>query len=231
VRTETNLRAVVFDLYGTLTDPAVESRRGEFDVAMAAVVGADPVRWAAAMRASFTARATGAWGDEREIMRRLCDETGARVPPPVLDRAVETRLAHHRALTVARPEAARVLRALRGRGLLVAVLSDCTPEIEHTWRTFELRGLIDVAVFSCRLGCRKPAPAMYDAATSGLGAGPEECLYVGDGSSRELTGAERAGLRAVKIAADHGRHIDPDTGWVGTTISSLDELPPIVAPR
>jgi putative hydrolase of the HAD superfamily len=198
---------------------------------MAAVVGADPERWAAAMRSSFTARATGAWGSVEQILRRLCDEVRVEVPPDVLGRAVATRLAHHRQLTVPRREADRVIRTLRRLGFRVAVLSDATPEIDETWRTFELRALIDVAVFSCRLGCRKPAAAMYEAVVTRLGTRPEECLYVGDGSSGELTGAERAGMRAVKIAADHGMHLDVDAAWTGTTISNLDELLPIAAPR
>jgi putative hydrolase of the HAD superfamily len=227
----TDVRAVVFDLYGTLTDPAVESGRRNLDAAMAGVVGADVGRWAAAMRSSFTARSTGAWGSVEQILRRLCDEVRVEVSSEVLERAVATRLAHHRQLTAPRPEADRVIRTLRGRGIRIAVLSDCTPEIDRTWPSFELRGLIDVAVFSCHLGCRKPAAAMYEAVVTRLATRPQDCLYVGDGSSGELSGAERAGMRAVRIAADHGMHIDVDVSWVGTTIPSLDELPAIASPR
>jgi putative hydrolase of the HAD superfamily len=225
------LRAVVFDLYGTLTDPAVESRRRGLDAELAAVVGADPAAWSAAMRSSFTARATGAWGPPAQILRRLCDELRLDVAPDVFERAVEIRLAHHRRLTAPRPEAERVVRSLRDHGLRTAVLSDATPEIDETWRTFELRGWIDVAVFSCRLGRRKPASETYDAVTTRLGVRPQECLYVGDGSSGELRGAERAGMRALRIASDHGERLDPDTDWAGTTIARLDELLPIVGVR
>lgn len=227
----TPTRAVVFDLYGTLTDPAVESGRGRLDVEMAALVGADPVRWTAAMRASFTARATGAWGSVPEILRRLCAEAGVSLAPAPLVRAVEMRLVHHRRLTEPRPEAARVIRALRDRGLRIAVLSDATPEIDLTWRAFALRELIDAAVFSCHVGARKPASVMYDTVTARLGTPAAECLYVGDGSSGELTGAERCGMSAIRIAADHGMHLDEDTAWSGTTIAGLDDLLPIVERR
>jgi putative hydrolase of the HAD superfamily len=226
----TSVQAVVFDLYGTLTDPAVESRRGEYDVALAAIVGADPAKWAAAMRASFTPRATGVWGAAPQILRRLCDETGVVVSADVLERAVEARLDHHRRLTVPRPEAGRVLRAVRDRGLRIGVLSDCTPEMETTWPSFELRDLVDVAVFSCDVGRRKPAAVLYEMATARLGTPPSRCLYVGDGSSGELSGARRAGMRAVRIVADHGMHIDEETDWDGPTIASLDELLPMLAP-
>jgi len=218
------LRAVVFDLYGTLTDPAVEARRVECDRALAAIVGADGARWTAAMRASFAARATGAWGDARSILRRLCDEVGVDPPADVFEEAVRARLVHHRELTAPRPEGARVLRALRDRGLRTAVMSDCTPEIETTWRSFPLRPLFDATVFSCEMRVKKPSEAMYAAVTTRLRVRPAECLYVGDGSSGELRGAERVGMRAVRIAADHGNHVDEERDWTGDAIATLDEL-------
>ena len=58
-------------------------------------------------------------------------------------------------------------------------------------------------------------------------------LHVGDGGSRELTGATRAGLTAVRLAApDLADHLvfDADVDWTGPTVTSLSALPDEVLP-
>jgi putative hydrolase of the HAD superfamily len=220
--------AVVFDLYGTLTDPDVEVRRPQYDAVLARVAGASPEAWTAAMRASFTERATGAWGGVEEILRRICGGLGLDPNAETLARLVELRIEHHRTLTAPRVEACDVLRRLRGRDVRIGVVSDCTPEIEFTWPTFAPATLVDAAVFSCRTGERKPAAIMYEQVVRRLDVDPRACWYVGDGSSRELTGAERFGMQAIKIDGAVGAGIDEDVDWTGPRIRRLDELLPLI---
>jgi putative hydrolase of the HAD superfamily len=55
---------------------------------------------------------------------------------------------------------------------------------------------------------------------------PPDCVYVGDGDSNELTGAQAVGMAARRLLApDHATAhvIDPIT-WTGATISSLGEV-------
>jgi len=87
--------------------------------------------------------------------------------------------------------------------------------------------LLDARIYSVEVGRCKPDATMYLAACWELGVTPEECLYVGDGGSRELTGATEAGMTAVRLAApDLADHLvfDPDVAWCGPRISSLAEV-------
>ena len=53
-----------------------------------------------------------------------------------------------------------------------------------------------MTVFSSEVGLRKPGyPAIYLAASEGLGVSPQACLYCGDGAYGELTGAATVGMR------------------------------------
>ena len=75
---------------------------------------------------------------------------------------------------------------------------------------------------------RKPDPRIYLLACDRLAVEPQACLFVGDGGSRELSGAENAGMNAVCIraASEFGydpHRIDPEL-WHGTTISALSEV-------
>jgi putative hydrolase of the HAD superfamily len=86
---------------------------------------------------------------------------------------------------------------------------------------------VDITVFSVIAGVRKPHPTLYEAVTSKLDVPSAACLYVGDGGSGELTGAERAGMTAVRLdAPDAAEAIiyDADAAWDGPTISSLAEV-------
>jgi phosphoglycolate phosphatase-like HAD superfamily hydrolase len=61
-----------------------------------------------------------------------------------------------------------------------------------------------------------------------LAVNPQACLYVGDGSSRELTGASRVGMHAVLIRvpyedSDDAHRLDAEE-WQGSTVSALEDL-------
>jgi putative hydrolase of the HAD superfamily len=84
-----------------------------------------------------------------------------------------------------------------------------------------------------QVGRCKPDPALYLAACRRLGLDPADCLYVGDGGSQELTGAQRAGLTAVRLAApDLAGHMvfNADRGWAGPVLASLTEVLDLLDP-
>ena len=45
---------------------------------------------------------------------------------------------------------------------------------------------------------KKPDACIYEEALRRLGIMPDECIFVGDGGSRELEGAKSAGIKAVQ---------------------------------
>jgi putative hydrolase of the HAD superfamily len=59
-----------------------------------------------------------------------------------------------------------------------------------------------------------------------LGLDASQCLYVGDGSSAELSGAAAVGLRPVLLRVpeeDHFRY-DEEPDWAGDTIEDLGQV-------
>jgi putative hydrolase of the HAD superfamily len=209
------MRAVIFDFFGTLTDPAAEDGREALAHRTGELLGlSGPVFWHA-LSASFPDRITGAHGDTAATLAGLARACGADPPADQLARAIE----HHRTggehLRRPRAEALEVLAELRKRGFRIGLMSDCGSELVETWAASVYAPLVDATVFSWAEGCRKPDPRLYAAAAGRLGADPGECWYVGDGGGRELSGAWRAGMRPVLVtnalvpgAARH--RVDPD---------------------
>ncbi|MEE6259454.1 HAD family hydrolase [Plantactinospora sonchi] len=218
-------RAVLFDFFGTLT---CAIRRGEQHAEVAALLGCRPEILADVLDASFYPRASGAFGDATATLRWLCQKAGGRPDQADLPAAVAARVEAVRADTRLRPEAVPVLQAVRRRGLLTALVTDCTHELPAFLPELPVAPLLDVRVCSVQVGACKPDPAIYLAACQRLGVAPAQCLYVGDGGSQELTGAARTGMTAIRLAApDLDRHLvfNDDIGWQGPTLSSLAELP------
>ncbi|WP_422771940.1 HAD family hydrolase [Plantactinospora sp. WMMC1484] len=218
-------RAVLFDFFGTLT---CATRRGDRHAAVAALLGCGVDVLVDVLDRSFYLRATGALGDATATLRWVCAQVGARPSDADLRAAVAARVQAVRADTRLRPDAVTVLRALRRRGLRIALVSDCTHELPAFLPHLPVAPLLDVRVLSVQVGCCKPDPAIYLAACHRLDVPPEDCLYVGDGGSQELTGAARTGMTAIRLAAAdlHGHLVfNQDQGWAGPTLASLSEVP------
>jgi putative hydrolase of the HAD superfamily len=223
------VKAVVFDFFGTLTDPSAEAgRRATFD-ATAAALGVPAGTFHAAMTGSFRERATGALGDTRSTLQAMALRCGVSATPEVLDRATAVQLAGSATVRTPRPGVLEVLAALRDRGLRLGLISDCSSELCESWPDTPFAPLIDAAVFSWREGYRKPDQRLYATAANRLGVTPPECLFVGDGGSREHGGAAAAGMRPVLVtnagwpeAASY--RDDPDTHVPDLAVDDVSEI-------
>jgi putative hydrolase of the HAD superfamily len=217
-------RAVLFDFFGTLT---LSVRRGPAHTAVARALGCDPDALVAVLDRSFYDRARGGYGSAEQTMRWLAEQVGVRPSPGAIRAALAARFAAMRADTTLRSDAVATLRALRRRGLGTAVVSDCTHELPVFLPTMPVAGLLDVRAYSVEIGQCKPHHAIYLDACVRLGVPPSDCLYVGDGGSRELTGATELGMTAVRLAApDLSHHLvfNAEPSWTGLTVTALSEL-------
>jgi putative hydrolase of the HAD superfamily len=226
----TNLcRAVLFDYFGTLSCAV---RRGPIHRLMAQRLGCDPDAWLDLLNQTFYERATGRLGPPIEVLRWLAASLGASPGREELEEVCAARVDVIGADGPLRPDAVPVLRALRASGLRTAIVSDCWYELPRLMPRLPVYPLVDAHVYSVEVGHCKPHPDMYLTACERLGVAPEECLYVGDGGSRELTGAAAIGISAVRLAeADLGGHLtfNADVGWDNPSIPSLREVLPLVA--
>lgn len=219
-------KAVVFDYFGTLTPTIVTMTTDVERTAVGVALGVDPVALEAQWGTSYVARSTGQTGDLTTTLRAMAIALGGEPTREGLAEAVRIRSVAYRRAASPRPDAVDVLRALKADGLRVAVVSDCSLELATLWPDLPVAEFVDTPVFSAIVGRRKPDPVMYRTAYDGLGVRPEECVYVGDGGSGELTGAAAVGMRPVLLADDDwaiGHRYDQDT-WTGPVIHRLADV-------
>ena len=90
-------------------------------------------------------------------------------------------------------------------GLITNTFSDERDKI----RECELFPYFDVALISYEQGICKPDQEMYRKMTELLGVEASECLYVGDGGSKELFAARDAGMHPLQCTWFHDRAFEP----------------------
>ena len=128
------------------------------------------------------------------------------------------------------PEAAPLLRELRGRGIKVGVLSNTMwPRTLHerVFQRDDVLGLLDGAVYSSEIPWTKPHPEAFRAAMAAVGVSdPAECVFVGDRPYDDIYGAKSLGMRAVLIP---NSTVPPFDGAVpDAVITRLSELLPLL---
>jgi putative hydrolase of the HAD superfamily len=225
------IEAVVFDLFGTLV---YEFPRADWDAWLAtsaAVLEADPDAFRAGWEATTIERQTGRLGDIETCLRTVAARAGTWPTDAQIAEALEQRAELYRTWFVPRPGAEEVLARLRADGYPLALISMCTPDTPAVWRSSPLAGTVDAEIFSTDVALRKPDPEIYLLASRRLDVPPEACLYVGDGSYHELSGAAAVGMHPVLISdpLEEAEMLRPEfDDWDGPAIDDLRRIPALV---
>lgn len=98
------------------------------------------------------------------------------------------------------PDAPEVLRALHGRGVAVAVVSNIGWDLRPVFRAHGLDGYVDAYALSFEHGVQKPDPRLFGTACEAIRLTPQDILMVGD-DRRADAGA--AGLGCAVHLVDH----------------------------
>jgi putative hydrolase of the HAD superfamily len=221
-------KAVIFDLFGTLVDNFTSSEYLKVLAAMSIVLDAPADKFSRLWRDTFNLRTNGAHQTHQQSIRYICEKLGVPADETRIERASVLRLDYTVKTLVPRKDALPTITQLKSMGYKVGLVSDCSPETPAVWPKTPFNGVFHAAIFSCDAGVKKPDPRIYRLACEQLGVKEADCLYIGDGSSHELSGALRVGMHPVQIL-DPGENADThfierEENWTGPKISNLKEV-------
>ncbi len=226
---------IVFDLFGTLVPQFPRTAHDRVLEKCSRIVGIDPAHCLSAWLRLYDRRVTGQIKGIAGHLLELARELGLHLDPHTLERA---RL-HYRSfvpqLVAPIQGALDVLSSLRDSGAKLGLLSNAHDDVADYFAESELAPCFTFALFSCRIGHRKPDPRTFAAVLSAIGTDrPRRVTFVGDGSDNELAGAAAAGLRPVLVRSDLSDAYDPDrpevSQWRGPAIEELAGLPALLRP-
>ena len=221
-------RAVVFDLWGTLVDELTypEANRLVYRQKVdetADLLGLDRDAFGDAWAAGAAGRLVGAFSTEGALLH-ICRELGVKPEPSSVRAAAEIRFEYARGALSPRPGTVETLSTLKDLGYGVGLISNCAEEVSALWSSTPFAPLVDTAVLSYDVRLAKPDPSIYEMAVEGLGVAAEECLYVGDGTSNELSGASKTGMTAVLMRAPYDQADGARESWQGMRIADVREV-------
>ena len=189
------IQAVCFDMFDTLADARRHMEQSESDI-----LGITPEDWGAVMweKELCRDRGLGVVKTVREMIDRACDA----LTFPVSDeqrQAVEAarRERLRQAVTEIDQQIVDTIRQLKESGLKIGLISNADVCDRLYWDQSPVYPYFDDGIFSCDVGLLKPDPEIFLLSLSHLGVDASAALFVGDGGSRELSGAKAVGMTTV----------------------------------
>jgi putative hydrolase of the HAD superfamily len=151
-------------------------------------------------------------------------------PEAVVRQALEAM--HHVTQAHWRPEAEAlpVLRALRGRGYRLGLVSNAADDANTQVLVDKLgaRPYFDVILSSAAVGVRKPNPRILLRALEALRAAPQRAAMIGDTLGADILGARNAGIFGIWVrrrADTPANRAHVDTIVPDAEVQNLNDLP------
>ncbi len=106
-------------------------------------------------------------------------------------------------------ETINLLKELKKKGIKIGLITNTFSDERDMIRDSVLFGYFDVALISYEQGTCKPDLKLYSKMTEELCVEPDECIFVGDGGSKELYAASEAGMHPVQCTWFHEMAFEP----------------------
>ncbi len=190
------IKAVIFDLYETLITEWVS--RKYLSSQCAGELGIDPAlfreMWNSYHHAMDTGRLT-----YRQVLSQILTAAGKTPDDALMAACEEKRITGKNDCFAAIDEnVLHMLSSLKQQGLRLCLCSNCSADEVEDLLSSSLHPLFDAVILSYQVGLAKPDRQIYLHCAETLSVLPEECLFVGDGGSRELYGAKEAGMHPLR---------------------------------
>jgi putative hydrolase of the HAD superfamily len=189
-------KAIFFDLFETLITEFADGKRvsaRSYDYMGLLGIGAQDFKheWSSRQKK----RMTGEFANYFEVVKDIMASRGLPYTAAAVENLYRERVKEKQGpFLQIRPDIIELLQWLRDRRIKIGLISNCTEEEVAYWRESSLAPYFDSVNFSYEVGVAKPDLRIYQLACERLAVAPEEAIFVGDGGSRELEGAYRAGM-------------------------------------
>jgi putative hydrolase of the HAD superfamily len=201
--------ACLVDVYDTLVSCDFVAHRSE----LPALAGLAPETWEQGYRKIGDAFGLGQMS-KADGFGQILRENGAQARPELVRALVE--LDRELLLRSARlyDDALPFLRAVRSRGIKIAIVSNCSEHTRDLLKSNGVAELADALALSCEVGAEKPAAEIFTYALDQLGVPAGRAVFVDD-QPPFCAGAAALGITAVQIARGE---LDGKVPAEGTTV-------------
>lgn len=193
------IKGILFDLFGTIIPRPDRKVHDEMMGEMGILVGMEKDEFRSLWLSQHHQKTTWMDGDTTDLMMYMMERAGM-----IPDREIAERMANiWNEMTLSHftyfPDVVPAFTDLKYRDINIGLLTNCGPNVQAIVESSEIMPFLDGAIYSTKVGIKKPDPEIYKIACRAIGIHPAETIFIGDGDSNELVGAEKAGLTSIKI--------------------------------
>lgn len=225
-------KAIVFDLFGTLVENFSSQAYDQVQVQMAKALDIPYPKFRQLMLETINDKSSDGYYAVEDNILEICRRLNIKVNTIQIEQVVTLHCEFSESTLIIESKVLDALDTLKSDGLLLGLITNCRPPIPSAFLKSSLVQYIDVPVFSCEERVKKPSRRIYEITCERLKVQPQECLYVGDGSGEELTGAAAVGMLPILKRADLTDVYDPHRSdvenWQGHIIDEISELCTII---
>ncbi len=180
-----DIKAVVFDLYGTLIYLSSVSNKAYARLFSDLGLAGDKEAGRIALTEDFD--------DLDSLVRRVIPNIC--IDPFPYEQQVKSEVSSAQLY----PETIKVLSELREKGSRIGLISNLASPFKAPFFDLALDRFFDEVLFSCEVGLMKPNPAIYQKMLDCLGIDPVQALMIGDNFHADVKGPRLAGMNAVYL--------------------------------
>lgn len=189
------IKAVIFDMFETLV--SIFTGDSYFSEHMASDLNIPAEDFRPVWHTTETARSCGQCTVPEAV--KICLEKFGCYNEEAVNLVTGHRREHLEEVFAGTPEETiELLKALKDRNIKIGLISNCYSDEAQAIKASVLYPFFDAPVLSYEQGVTKPDPEIFRRAAGMLSVSAGECLYVGDGGSKELYAARDAGMKAVQ---------------------------------
>ena len=204
-------KAVIFDLFGTLI-PSLSLEEHENAIRQIASILSIPSKDLSTLWIdSSHQREIGKFPSKEANFKYICSQLKIAIGHKQIKLASQMSSAVTKRLMKPRTGAIEVVTQIKLDGYKTGLITNCASDVPNMWDETPLAPLIDVALFSCKIGIAKPDLDIYRLITKELRVESRSCLYIGDGSNNELEGASKVGMRPILIRVPNEENDNPNS--------------------
>lgn len=194
------VKGVIFDLIDTLASfshKEYETNHQEY----AHRLGIDPDCFNEAWNSSREFAQRGIFNDTRERMVWVANKIGIKETDAIISWLAKTEETMWIKNVEFLTDAKEVIKNLGSRGIKIAILANGPAALKRLRASLKLDSLKAPLFLSCEQVYLKPEMSSYMSTLEALGiqSDVKHCVFVGDGTDKELNGARECGLYAVRM--------------------------------
>lgn len=184
---QTNILAVVFDLYGTLIYLADETKpyiRLFKDIGLQTSEG---------FKQACKIALTEDFDNLEDLVKKIKPDMQINLKP--YQQELEKEIASAKLY----PESREVLEELRKKNIKLGLISNLASSYKEPFFEFGLNEYFDEVLFSCDVGLRKTNPKIYQKMIKNLNINPSQVLMTGDNVRADVDGPRSIGMNAIHL--------------------------------